>query len=71
MPLKSGKATAHLTELVLVLNHKIWQHYKTKPNVAALYDALWRQADQYAVENLKDEELSYYYDVTGLIVTTG
>ena len=47
-----------------VLNHKIWQHYKTKPNVAALYDALWRQADQYAVENLKDEELSYYYDVT-------
>ena len=24
----------------------------------------WRQADQYAVENLKDEELSYYYDVT-------
>lgn len=30
----------------------------------ALYDALWRQADQYAVENLKDEELSYYYDVT-------
>ena len=54
----------YLTELVLVLNHKIWQHYKTKPNVAALYDALWRQADQYAVENLKDEELSYYYDVT-------
>ena len=54
----------YLTELVLVSNHKIWQHYKTKPNVAALYDALWRQADQYAVENLKDEELSYYYDVT-------
>ena len=22
------------------------------------------RADQYAVENLKDEELSYYYDVT-------
>lgn len=21
----------YLTELVLVLNHKIWQHYKTKP----------------------------------------
>ena len=54
----------YLTDLVLVLNQKIWQHYKTKPNVAALYDALWRQADQYAVENLKDEELSYYYDVT-------
>lgn len=54
----------YLTELVLALNHKIWQHYKTKPTVAALYDALWRQAHQYAIENLKDEELSYYYDVT-------
>ena len=25
----------YLTELVLVLNHKIWQHYKKKPTVAA------------------------------------
>ena len=54
----------YLTELILVLNHKIWQYYKTRPEFAALYNSLWEQADQYAVENLKDEELGYFYDVT-------
>ena len=54
----------YLTELILVLNHKIWQYYKTRPEVGALYNSLWEQADQYAQDNLKDDELSYYYDVT-------
>lgn len=54
----------YLTELVLVLNHKIWQHYEKRQDMAALYNALWEQASQYAVENLKDDELSYYYEVT-------
>lgn len=54
----------YLTELILVLNHKIWQHYEKKPNVATLYNSLWEQADRYAAENLKGEELEYYYDVT-------
>lgn len=54
----------YLTELVMVLNHKIWQHYKpSSPDamkLSALYDALWREADAWAMENLKDEELDYY-----------
>lgn len=54
----------YLTELVLVLNHKIWQHYETRPEIAILYNTLWAQASQYAMEYLKDDELSYYYDVT-------
>ena len=54
----------YLTELILVLNHKIWQYYKTRPEVATLYNSLWEQADQYAQDNLKDDELSYYYEVT-------
>lgn len=54
----------YLTELVLVLNHKLWQHYKHKPEYATLYKTLWKQADRYAVEHLKDDELSYFYDVT-------
>ncbi len=29
-----------------------------------LYNTLYIQADQYAAENLKDEELCYFYDVT-------
>lgn len=54
----------YLTELILVLNHKIWQHYEKNPNVATLYNSLWEQTDRYAIENLKGEELEYYYDVT-------
>ena len=54
----------YLTELVLVLNHKIWKKKKKRSDYATLYNTLYIQADQYAAENLKDEELSYFYDVT-------
>ena len=54
----------YLTELVLVLNHKIWQYHEKRPEFAELYNTLWAQASQYAMEYLKDDELSYYYDVT-------
>lgn len=54
----------YLTDLVMVLNHKIWQHYQTNEPLARLYDRLWREAADYAVENLKDDELRYYLDVT-------
>ena len=50
--------------LNLVLNHKIWQYYENRPDMAALYNTLWEQADQYAKENLKENELSYYWEVT-------
>ena len=53
----------YLTELVMVLNHKIWQHYdpnKTSP-LAEVYNELWRDADAWACENLKGEELDYFY----------
>ena len=53
----------YLTELVMVLNHKIWfWHSKNNDTFATLYDELWREADSYACENLKGEELSYYFD---------
>ena len=45
-------------------DHKIWQYYETRPEIATLYNTLWAQASQYAMEYLKDDELSYYYDVT-------
>ena len=55
----------YLTELVMVLNWKIWQHHQSNdPLKAQLYDTLWRQADNYACENLKGEELSYFYRTT-------
>ena len=54
-----------LTALVITLNHKIWQHYEAENNALALvYDELWKQADQYACNTLKDEELEYFLEVT-------
>lgn len=54
-----------LTELVIVLNHKLWQHYENKNEpFAKLYNDLWDKANNYARDNLKDEELSYFYKVT-------
>ncbi len=54
----------YLTELILVLNHKIWQYHESCPEFASLYNSLWEQADLYAVENFKGEELEYFYEVT-------
>jgi hypothetical protein len=47
-----------------VLNHKIWQHHESNRKLAALYDRLWREADEYAMNNFKGEELDYYYRIT-------
>ena len=53
-----------LTELVMVLNWKIWEHYETNDKIARVYDELWKKADSYAVDNLKGEELDYFYRTT-------
>lgn len=54
----------YLTELVMVLNWKIFEHYEDNRNFAKLYDELWREASNWAVENLKDDELTYYFRTT-------
>lgn len=54
----------YLTELVMVLNHKIWQWYQVNDEIARLYDKLWKEADNYACTHLKGEELSYFYQTT-------
>ena len=54
----------YLTELVLVLNWKIWQHYGKNDTLAKVYNDLWEMADAYAVENLKGDELRYFYRTT-------
>ena len=54
----------YLTELVMMLNWKIWQHHDMgRMDLAKVYDELWREADQWALENLKDEEKAYYIQV--------
>lgn len=54
----------YLTELVMVLNHKIWQWYEKNDTIASVYDKLWRKADEWAQENLHGKELQYFYEVT-------
>ena len=54
----------YLTELVITLNWKIFEHYQTNSLLASLYNDLWEEADSYACENLKDEELLHFYRVT-------
>lgn len=54
----------YLTELVMMLNWKIWQYYGKNDGLAIVYNELWQKADTYACEHLKGEELSYYYSTT-------
>ena len=54
----------YLTELVMVLNWKIWEHYENNEEMAKLYNDLWTNADEYALENLVGNELKYFLEVT-------
>lgn len=50
-----------LTELVFVLNLKIWGYHNKVESYANLYDRLWRETDAYACDTLTGEELTYFY----------
>ena len=51
-----------LTELVMALNWKSWEHQDD--DLCRLYCRLWTRADSYACHHLKGEELSYFYRTT-------
>lgn len=52
-----------LTELVLVLNWKIYQWYQVDDTLGMTYDALWQKTDSYALKTLKGDNLHYYLSV--------
>jgi hypothetical protein len=54
----------YLTELVMVLNHKIHQWYMVDNDLARLYNSMWEAADKYAQETLTGEEANYFYRIT-------
>ncbi len=57
----------YLTELVIVLNYKIWQWYQVNNcscEFSRLYNELWEKADAYAMDNLKGEELDFFLKIT-------
>ena len=54
----------YLTELVMVLNHKIWQWYEKNETISRVYNELWGKADNYAIDNLEGDELRFFLNVT-------
>ena len=54
----------YITEFIMVLNWKIYEHYEHNDKYANLYHELWMKSDEWAQENLTGEALEYYYRVT-------
>ena len=54
----------YLTEFVMALNWKIWEHYQTNEPLARTYNDLWMNACDIAQTTLQGEELMYYYRIT-------
>lgn len=60
----------YLTELVMVLNWKIWYWYSDGANhrrnekLSEAYNDLWMMADYYAQQTLKGDQLAYFYNTT-------
>ncbi|MCI9080040.1 MAG: hypothetical protein HFH68_14200 [Lachnospiraceae bacterium] len=53
------------TEFVMVLNWKLWEHYKSNAPYAELYGRLFSEASDYAEKNLKGAKLEYFIKITG------
>ena len=55
----------YLTNLVVTLNYKSWEHDELgHDDFTEVYVELFERASGYASENLKGEELDYYFSVT-------
>lgn len=54
----------YLTELVMVLNWKSWEHYESNEKLCEVYVELYEKASAWACENLKGEDLEYYFRTT-------
>lgn len=53
-----------MTELVIVLNHKIWQWFECNDELAALYEMLWTKSNRYCMQHFTGEALTYFFRTT-------
>lgn len=55
-----------LTELVMVLNHRMLYWYRKNPvsPMVSTYQKIFEKADNYALKHLKDNEFEYFVSVT-------
>ena len=51
----------YLTELVMVLNWKMWEHFDKNRAFSQLYQDLFMESDAWAKDNLQGDDLDYYY----------
>lgn len=54
----------YLTELAIVMSNNSIAHYDTNKELSMLYTELYHKVDEYCMNNLKGEELSFYIRVT-------
>lgn len=54
----------YFTEFVVALNIKIWEFYEKNDTLATLYNELWSEANLFACDTYRDEDLQYYYRIT-------
>lgn len=54
----------YITELVMVLNWKIWEHYETNVTLAKFYQDLWSKLDGWVLDNKKGKDLDYFLSTT-------
>ncbi len=54
----------YLTELVMVLNWKVWEHYNQNETYTQVYQDLWELADTYAMDSLTGDDLTYFLQTT-------
>lgn len=58
------KDIVYVTELAMVLNWKIYEHYGKNNELAELYDKLWRELDEWIIYNHSKANVDYYLKVT-------
>ena len=59
-----GDNVKYFTEIVMVLNWKIWEHNETNKEYALLYNELWEEADDYAMNHFEGKDLDYFLSTT-------
>ena len=54
----------YMTELVMVLNWKIAEHYRRNNILAEMYDELWSKADEWVLDHFDGDDLQYFLRTT-------
>ena len=54
----------YMTELVMVLNWKMLEHYEKNYKLTQIYDVLWYKTDHWMFDHFDGEDLEYFLRTT-------